>query len=100
VDDQATSELMKHFYSNMLQNGMPPAAALREAQNTIRKDRRWSSPYYWSAFTFQGNYDQRISVPSPGGWSNRMKVVVVVSVVGLLLLGTVVWVRLRRGRAV
>ena len=100
VDDQATSELMKHFYSNMLQNGMPPAAALREAQNTIRKDRRWSSPYYWSAFTFQGNYDQRISVPSPGGWSNRMKVVVVVSVVGVLLLGTVVWVRLRRGRAV
>ena len=100
VDDQATSELMKHFYSNMLQHGMPSAAALREAQNTIRKDRRWSSPYYWSAFTFQGNYDQRISVPSPGGWSNRFKVVGVVLVVGVLLLATVVWVRLRRSRAV
>ena len=99
VDDQATSELMKHFYSNMLQHGMSPAAALREAQNTIRMDRRWSSPYYWSAFTFQGDYDQRISVPSPDRWPNRLKIVVVL-VVGLFLLTAVAWFWLRRTRAV
>ena len=56
VDDEATAELMKQFYENMLQKGMPPAAALREAQNTIRQRPEWSAPYYWGAFTLQGEY--------------------------------------------
>src|SRR3712207_7105217 len=30
VDDEATAELMGHFYRNLLQNDLPPAAALRE----------------------------------------------------------------------
>ncbi|HJP92963.1 MAG TPA: CHAT domain-containing protein [Pyrinomonadaceae bacterium] len=63
VDDEATAELMKHFYANMLQQGMTPAAALREAQNTIRQDPRWTSPYYWAAFTLQGEYKESIYVP-------------------------------------
>jgi len=63
VDDEATSELMKHFYANMLEQGMTPAAALREAQNSIRQDPRWASPYYWAAFTLQGEYEQSIHVP-------------------------------------
>ena len=66
VDDEATAELMKHFYENMLRKQMTPAAALREAQNTIRQDSRWSSPHYWAAFTLQGEYKQRIRVP--GSW--------------------------------
>lgn len=56
VDDEATAELMKRFYGNMLQHGMTPAAALRAAQNSIRQQKRWSSPYYWAAFTIQGDY--------------------------------------------
>ena len=92
VDDQATAELMKYFYSNMLQHGMPPAAALREAQNTIRKDPRWSSPYYWAAFTFQGDYDQHIRVASPGWWSNQLKIIVAV-VAGVVLLAAIAWFR-------
>ena len=62
VDDEATAELMKHFYANMLQKSMTPASALREAQNTIRQDPRWSSPHYWAAFTLQGEYKQKINV--------------------------------------
>ena len=57
VDDRATAELMKHFYTNMLQRGMGPSAALRAAQNEIRSQPKWSSPYYWAGFTFQGDYD-------------------------------------------
>ncbi|HEV2836022.1 MAG TPA: CHAT domain-containing protein, partial [Pyrinomonadaceae bacterium] len=60
VDDQATSELMEHFYSNMLENNMRPADALRAAQNTLRADARWRSPHYWAAFTLQGEYEQTI----------------------------------------
>ena len=60
VDDSATAELMKHFYANILQRGMGPAAALRDAQNKIRSQPQWSSPYYWAGFTFQGDYDLNI----------------------------------------
>jgi CHAT domain-containing protein len=65
VDDEATSELMKSFYSNMLQNGMPPAAALRAAQNTIRQRPEWKSPHHWAGFTLQGEYRQFIRTAQP-----------------------------------
>ena len=60
VDDAATAELMKLFYTNMLQRGMAPGEALRAAQNTIRQDPNWRSPYYWASFTLQGEYRQVI----------------------------------------
>jgi CHAT domain-containing protein len=65
VDDRATAELMKYFYTNMLQRGMGPAAALRAAQNEIRSQPKWSSPYYWAGFTFQGDYDLEIRAKRP-----------------------------------
>jgi CHAT domain-containing protein len=65
VDDEATAELMKRFYSNMLQKDMTPAAALRAAQNSIRQEPQWKSPYYWAAFTLQGEYRNQIKV-TPG----------------------------------
>ncbi len=64
VDDESTAELMKQFYANLLQKGMTPAAALREAQNNIRQRPGWSEPYYWAAFTLQGEYRQVIKQPS------------------------------------
>jgi CHAT domain-containing protein len=60
VDDEATAELMREFYTNMLQEGMTPAAALRAAQNNIRQRPEWRSPHYWAAFTLQGEYSQVI----------------------------------------
>ena len=65
VDDRATAELMKYFYMNILQRGMGPAAALRAAQNEIRSQPKWSAPYYWAGFTFQGDYDLRIKFEPP-----------------------------------
>jgi len=56
VDDLATAALMKAFYRNMLQDGLSASAALREAQLEIRRHQRWAAPYYWAAFTLQGEW--------------------------------------------
>jgi CHAT domain-containing protein/Tfp pilus assembly protein PilF len=56
VDDAATAELMKGFYRGMLKEGLPPAASLRQAQLEMWKDKRWHDPYYWAAFTIQGEW--------------------------------------------
>ncbi|MBE9209831.1 CHAT domain-containing protein [Nostoc sp. LEGE 06077] len=57
VDDQATSKLMKAFYQNMLKTGLTPAAALRKAQLEIWRTQQYAAPYYWSAFTLQGEWN-------------------------------------------
>jgi tetratricopeptide (TPR) repeat protein len=56
VDDQATAELMKHFYQGMLKENLRPAAALRAAQIEMSKSSRWSAPYYWAGFIIQGEW--------------------------------------------
>ena len=69
VDDEATAELMKYFYANMLQKGMRPAEALRAAQNTLRQNPHWQSPHFWAGFTLQGEFNQPIRLPVPHGAS-------------------------------
>jgi CHAT domain-containing protein/Tfp pilus assembly protein PilF len=56
VPDVSTSELMTRFYRAMLVQNLRPAAALREAQLSIWKEHRWARPYYWAAFTLQGEW--------------------------------------------
>jgi CHAT domain-containing protein len=56
VDDYATAQLMKGFYRGMLKEGLRPAAALRLAQLEMRKQERWASPFFWAAFTIQGEW--------------------------------------------
>jgi len=56
VDDEATAELMKQFYQRIFQGGVPPAAALREAQIAMWRQKQWRSPYYWAAFVLQGEW--------------------------------------------
>ncbi|WP_413162121.1 CHAT domain-containing tetratricopeptide repeat protein [Capilliphycus salinus ALCB114379] len=56
VDDQATSELMVKFYQRMLQQNLSPVAALRVAQIDMWQQNKWSSPYFWAAFTLQGEW--------------------------------------------
>ena len=56
VDDERTATLMSSFYKGMLQKGLTPAAALREAQLEMWKQEEWKSPYYWAAFTLQGEW--------------------------------------------
>ncbi|MEG4053978.1 MULTISPECIES: CHAT domain-containing protein [unclassified Microcoleus] len=56
VDDEGTANLMSSFYQGMLQKGLTPAAALRAAQLEMLKQEEWRSPYYWAAFTLQGEW--------------------------------------------
>jgi CHAT domain-containing protein len=56
VDDEATAQLMKHFYERMLKRRMVPSAALRSAQSYMSKQKRWQSPFYWGGFVLQGEY--------------------------------------------
>jgi CHAT domain-containing protein/tetratricopeptide (TPR) repeat protein len=56
VDDRATAELMRHFYRAMFDDGLPPAAALREAKKAMWREPRWRAPYFWAAFVLQGEY--------------------------------------------
>jgi CHAT domain-containing protein len=62
VDDSATAELMGYFYRAMLQEGMSPAAALRTAKESMRRQRPSLPPYYWAGFVLQGEYRESLKV--------------------------------------
>jgi CHAT domain-containing protein len=58
VDDDATQALMRAFYARWNpkdgSQGVPPAAALRAAQEEVRSDPRWKHPAYWAAWVLWG----------------------------------------------
>jgi CHAT domain-containing protein/tetratricopeptide (TPR) repeat protein len=56
VPDAATAELMTRFYRGVMTDGLAPAAALRKAQDSLRKDKRWLAPYFWAGFTLLGEW--------------------------------------------
>ena len=56
VEDEATAVLMRRLYHHMFRQGLTPAAALRAAQLDLRSNGLWSSPFYWAAFSIQGEW--------------------------------------------
>ncbi|HSK74901.1 MAG TPA: CHAT domain-containing tetratricopeptide repeat protein [Thermoanaerobaculia bacterium] len=56
VEDRATAALMTHFYRAMWEEGLSPAAALRQAQLRLRGERRWRDPYFWAGFILEGDW--------------------------------------------
>jgi CHAT domain-containing protein len=56
IDDRTTAAFMKPFYEAMLVQHERPAAALRSAQIAMWKTKGWDAPYYWAAFTMQGEW--------------------------------------------
>jgi CHAT domain-containing protein len=54
VDDEATRTLMQEFYQNVLDKKLPMATALRNAQETIKSNSKWSAPKYWAGWTLVG----------------------------------------------
>ncbi|GAB4295054.1 MAG: hypothetical protein Fur0025_31970 [Oscillatoriaceae cyanobacterium] len=56
VDDEGTAALMTSFYGKMLSQGMTPAQALRAAQLEMWQSQEWKLPYFWAAFTLQGEW--------------------------------------------
>jgi len=58
VDDAATAELMKRFYTYMLDQKLPAAEALRRAQldiSTLKEE--WRPSFYWAGFVLQGEWN-------------------------------------------
>jgi len=56
VDDRATAELMRRFYRHHLRGRQTAAASLRAAITELAALPRWSAPYYWAGFVFQGEW--------------------------------------------
>jgi CHAT domain-containing protein len=56
VSDRATAALMDRFYASLLEQHQAPGAALREAQLSLRKERRFSSPFAWAGFVLHGDW--------------------------------------------
>ena len=74
VNDRATAELMRRFYRGMLVDRLSPAAALRTAQDAIRRQARTKAPYYWAGFMLQGEWRPSLPWPlSPGGREGKIR---------------------------
>jgi tetratricopeptide (TPR) repeat protein/CHAT domain-containing protein len=56
VDDTATSKLIPQMYKAILEKNLSPAKALRQAQLQMWQQKEWRNPYYWAAFTSQGEW--------------------------------------------
>ena len=56
VSDNAASNLVLDFYTQLKTPGMTKAMALRQAQLDLLRDSRFHHPYYWSAFMLIGNW--------------------------------------------
>ena len=56
VEDGATLELMKNFYGALIDEELTPSESLRRAQIKLRANPRYKSPFYWAAFTVQGDF--------------------------------------------
>jgi CHAT domain-containing protein len=56
IDDSATAELMKYFYTALLTEKLKPAEALRKAQLQMLTQKRFQNPYFWASFTIQGDW--------------------------------------------
>lgn len=80
VDDSATAQFMKYYYESLLDKNLPPAAALRNAQLKMLTSEQWQSPYYWAAFTINGEFRSPILLKP------RSKVAVVAYWIGGLLI--------------
>jgi CHAT domain-containing protein len=54
IPDDVTAELMAAFYAGILERGLTPPAALREAQLHILNDPSFGHPFFWAAFALAG----------------------------------------------
>lgn len=95
VEDEATAELMKRFYTEMLKNKKTPSEALRLAQNSIRQEPQWSAPHYWAGFTLQGEYRYVVNVSR--GW-RVYQIVLLAAAAVLIVFGLYAFLRRRANR--
>jgi CHAT domain-containing protein len=93
VDEDATAELMKYFYTGVLKERLAPATALRNAQTKMWQNKRRHPPYYWAAFVLHGEY-RSSSVIVPRGLT-RAQIAAVLSL-AIVLFSTICVLRRRK----
>jgi CHAT domain-containing protein len=93
VDDEATAELMGHFYTALFKNRLTPAAALSEAKREMWKQPRWRAPFYWAAFTLQGEYSDHLAVARR---TSLIPILVISVVLVVMIIGIFRFARYRR----
>lgn len=54
VGEEATKELFESFYLHLLNEELTVQEALHRAQNDLRKQEQFSSPYFWAGFVVVG----------------------------------------------
>jgi hypothetical protein len=81
---------MANFYKSMLEDGLPPAAALRSAKEQVRRQNGWQAPYFWAGFVLQGEYNQRIAVDKR---STHIPLLTIVFICTLLVPGAILFKR-------
>jgi hypothetical protein len=60
---------MKNFYAAMANENLTPSKALQKAQIKMYRSKNHHSPFYWAAFTVQGDYKNVPDVASGfGNW--------------------------------
>lgn len=96
VDDRATSELMIYFYEAMVRDGLPPSTALTTAKRRMMRQERWRAPYYWAAFTLQGEYGNPHTRQNDSSHSLFQRVATGVILSGLSIIFLLVWRRKRK----
>lgn len=55
VPDRETAQLMRSFYRNLLKRKLPVGEALRRAQIEMWERAESSAPFFWAAFSLQGD---------------------------------------------
>lgn len=56
VNDQSTAEAIVELYRHLVQNDSNRAEALRQAQLSLLKQKKYQHPYYWAPFVLLGNW--------------------------------------------
>jgi CHAT domain-containing protein len=56
VSDEATQDLMVNLYQNLASKNLSKGESLRQAQQTLLRNPKYHSPYYWAPFVLVGNW--------------------------------------------
>lgn len=56
VDDKATEDLMVNLYQNLATKNLSKGESLRQAQQTLLRNPKYRSPFYWAPFVLVGNW--------------------------------------------
>jgi CHAT domain-containing protein len=56
IDDQATADLMEHFYQTLADQNISKAEAIRRAQVALLHTPNYEAPRFWAAYVLVGNW--------------------------------------------